>query len=180
MSEEWRAVVGWEGLYEVSDQGRVRSLPRVTLRFSKGRRQQIPFKGRILSPALCNGYPRVCLKSGAVESKRYVHDLVCRAFIGEPQAGQEVAHTDGGRTNPAANNLRWATRLENVHDKVIHGTQLWGEGMHNAKLTVGRVRFMRGSALTTRAIAKMFDVSETAISLARRGKTWTHVKMEAA
>jgi len=39
---------------------------------------------------------------------------------------------------------------------------------------------MRGSALTTRAIAKMFDVSETAISLARRGKTWTHVKMEAA
>lgn len=118
-SETWKPVVGYEGLYEVSDQGRVRSLDRVV---DRGRLGKSLRPGKILK--------------GSIDSKRYlyvslykdgrrnhrIHQLVSRAFIGIPQEGQEVRHRDGSRDNNVVENLEWGSRSENILDAVGHGT----------------------------------------------------------
>jgi hypothetical protein len=102
---EWRAVLGWEDRYEVSDAGQVRALRT----------------GRVLAANLRNGYPRVCLyRSGTDLAYRTVHVLVCEAFHGPRPEGLEVRHLDGVKTNVAASNLKWGTRLENIQDALAH------------------------------------------------------------
>lgn len=107
MTEQWRPVVGWEGLYEVSSEGRVRS-------FRRGA------NGRILRPGIAShGYPTVALGRGNTQS---VHVLVAAAFIGPCPEGQEVRHRDGKRSNPKAENLRYGTRSQNINDAIRSGS----------------------------------------------------------
>lgn len=107
MSEQWRPVVGWEGLYEVSSEGRVRS-------FRRGA------NGRVLRPGIAShGYPTVALGRGNTQS---VHVLVAAALLGPCPEGQEVRHRDGKRTNPRATNLRYGTRSDNINDAVRSGS----------------------------------------------------------
>ena len=82
--ERWLPVVGWEGLYEVSDLGRVRSLPRNTTR------------GRVLraNPA-ANGYRQATVFRQGHPKSVYVHHLVAEAFIGPRPEGLEIRHLDG-------------------------------------------------------------------------------------
>jgi hypothetical protein len=106
MNETWKSVVGHAG-YEVSDLGRVKSSLR---------------GGRILRPGIAsNGYPTVALGRGKT---RTIHSLVAEAFIGPRPDGQEVRHKDGNRRNPAALNLSYGTRTQNIYDAVAHGTWL--------------------------------------------------------
>lgn len=116
--EEWRPVVGYEGLYEVSDQGRVRSLPR-TLR--DGRR----LKGRVLKPGVSRPYGHLSV-SFSVDfniTQHSVHRLVLTAFVGKaPSPEQDNAlHWDGDPTNNTPGNLRWGTKKENAGDSMRHG-----------------------------------------------------------
>lgn len=102
----WKSVVGYEGLYEVSDFGRVRSLrgktPRV-LRVNK----------------TSNGYIHVGLvgRGGAKNRRRWlsVHRLVAEAFIGECPEGREVNHKDENKANNCVSNLEYVTRSENIN-----------------------------------------------------------------
>lgn len=127
MTEDWRPVVGFEGLYEVSNLGRVRSLDRVnsysrTCQYS-GRILNVKrkYKGRLLRPGTAsNGYMTVSLgRSNSV----CVHVLVLTAFAGPAPTGTECLHRDGTRTNNNAENLRWGTRSENILDAIRHGTR---------------------------------------------------------
>lgn len=136
MIEEWRAVVGFEGSYEVSDQGRVRSLDRVEIFervvWQTGERCVVSrrHRGTILIPEKVKGsnYLRVRLGN---DSKIYVHTIVLKAFKGPAPEGCECLHGDGDRTNNCDFNLRWGTRLENVHDAIRHGTaNFWGHRSH--------------------------------------------------
>lgn len=109
MKEIWKPVPGYEGLYEVSDQGRVRSFARSV-------------SGRLLKPGKAsNGYFTVCLGRG---KSRTLHSLVAEAFIGPKPIGQEVLHEDGTRTNNCVSNLRYGTRADNIRDAVKQGTWL--------------------------------------------------------
>ncbi len=119
-AERWRPVVDWEGLYEVSDHGRVRSLYRVIMR-SNGRPKTIP--ARILRPGIAgrsrdNGYPLVSLWRSGAGSSEHVHVLVARAFIGPRPAGLFVCHYDDVKTNNALSNLRYDTRAGNEADAI--------------------------------------------------------------
>ena len=117
MSEEWRDVVGYEGLYQVSDQGRVKSLERKVKHWRGGERIQ---KERILKPATAyNGYLLVPLYAGGKRKKLKVHRLVCQAFHDNPDNKPCVNHIDENKTNNAANNLEWCTYEENNN----HGTR---------------------------------------------------------
>lgn len=120
MSEEWRPVVGYEGYYEVSNLGRVRSLSRM-IHSASG---QSPYlmRGRIKKPSLAQGYPLVNLSVGGESRTHLVHRLVAIAFIGEGEPGTEVCHIDGDRANPVVHNLYWGTRAENLADSIAHGT----------------------------------------------------------
>lgn len=114
--ENWRAIPGYEGSYEVSDLGRVRSLDRI---ISSGHRR----RGLILKPIRHErGYPMVNLWRSNSQRMQLVHRLVLAAFIGPAPKGFESLHADGDATNAALSNLSWGTHSENEYDQVDHGT----------------------------------------------------------
>lgn len=116
-SERWLPVSGYEGSYEVSDLGRVRSLDRIT---DRGRK----WRGRVMSPApmRSNGYLIVSLWRDGSQRTTLVHRLVLSAFVGPAPDGAEGLHGDGDPENNKLTNLSWGTHSENEMDKVRHGT----------------------------------------------------------
>lgn len=121
MPETWRAVPGFEGFYEVSDLGCVRSLDRV-IRSSRGGGTQVA-RGRLLSPSIDgDGRRVVSLSRDGRRRVRRVYQLVMEAFVGPCPPGLEVCHGDGVRTNDVLSNLRYDTRGNNHRDQVRHGT----------------------------------------------------------
>ena len=116
MSDEvWRSVVGYEGWYEVSNEGNVRSVPRVA---RNGRR----FPGLPLAAqAHRDGHLRVPLYRNSEEKFFFVHRLVLAAFVGECPPGMQGCHNDGDSTNNRLSNLRWDTVSANARDRVRHG-----------------------------------------------------------
>jgi len=122
MNEEWRSVVGHEGLYEISDQGRVRSLERVV---PCGRHfKRIPTKIR----KLVTTGPYATLKLSAADGTEptvYVHELVLTAFVGPRPDGLIACHGPGGAYDNSVTNLRWDTPSENNYDSVRFGNHHW-------------------------------------------------------
>jgi hypothetical protein len=122
-TQVWKPIPGWEGLYEASDHGLIRSHDR-TVHDVLGRTRRV--KGRILTnrPHKTLGYVMVVLSRDGVYHREFAHRLVARAFLGKPEPGHEVRHLDGNRTNNHVSNLAWGTRAENVNDAVTHGTHV--------------------------------------------------------
>ena len=120
-AERWKPVNGYEGIYEVSSHGRVRSVDRTVTR-SDGRVHR--HKGKLLRTPLSagGGYPFVQLSNHGKTQVRTVHSLVAGAFIGTRPEGTEVCHNDGNPTNNHLDNLRYGTPSENELDKLRHGT----------------------------------------------------------
>ena len=165
MSETWRAVRGFEGFYEVSDLGRVRSVDRA---LECGRRP-----GRLLKPYRNNmGYFTIALWRDGRGAKFLVHRLVLIAFSESYPPDLHAAHNNGICTDNRLSNLRWATRAENMHDKIAHGTLARRERIGSAKLTAAQIVAIRTEAGTQRAIAARYGVDQSAISNIKRGKNW--------
>lgn len=117
VSEIWRPVVGYEGVYEVSSMGRVRSLERYIVERSGKRRR---WSGRMLTPRLAaKGYHLLTLQGGR---HRRLHQLVAEAFLGPCPPGCEVRHRNGDHTDSRLANLAYGTHSENVRDSIEHGT----------------------------------------------------------
>lgn len=118
--ERWLAVPGYEGLYQVSDQGDIRSLDRTVFHASWGSRL---IKGRILKPWLDpKGYLTVSLWKGGVEKRFGAHRVVLLAFVGPRPDGLEIRHLDGNPLNNSFENLAYGTHAENTLDRIRHQT----------------------------------------------------------
>jgi hypothetical protein len=119
-AEIWEPVPGFEGCYEVSSLGQVKSLSRVIRRFD-GTTYVVP--ERLLATATKGkNYPVVNLHGVGIRRVIRVHRLVAEVFLGpQPADGLEVCHNDGDRNNNAATNLRWDTRAANINDQKLHG-----------------------------------------------------------
>lgn len=115
-AEEWRSVKGYEGFYEVSDLGNVRSLARRHRTFDgvkilKGVKNITPTDNG-------NGYLIVSLNKDGIRKSRYVHRLVAEMFINKPVGKEYVNHIDYNRKNNTVENLEWCTQAENLeHSK---------------------------------------------------------------
>ena len=122
MVEQWKPVPGYDGLYEVSDHGNVRSLERITTD-TNGRRTRM-FRGKLLPGyVLPIGYRVFQLSShDKTKSLQYAHRLVLLAFRGPAPEQHEGCHEDGDSLNNRLDNLRWDTRSGNVQDSIRHGT----------------------------------------------------------
>lgn len=119
MIENWKPVVGYEDLYEVSDAGRVRSCPRVIHTY--GGRTYLR-KGRELAQtADKDGYRKVHLSKDGSACHRTVHSLVLEAFDSPRSPGFVCRHLDGNPTNNHISNLSWGTPSENHRDCYEYG-----------------------------------------------------------
>ena len=113
MEEIWKPIEGYEGLYEVSSYGRIKSLERY--RSNNGGIQLI--KERIMKPLDYNGYKNVLLWKNGSKKKEYVHRLVAKAFLSNPDNLKEVNHKDENPSNNMVENLEWCSHRYNMKIK---------------------------------------------------------------
>lgn len=119
----WKEINGYDGYYQVSNDGRVRSLTRDII-YKDGRKRQ--FIGTILKPRLTNGYKTVNLSTNKKQKTYQIHRLVANAFLIKPSYAQCVNHVDGNKLNNDVSNLEWCTyKHNNIHDRKI--------GLNNSK-----------------------------------------------
>jgi hypothetical protein len=118
--EEWRSVKGYEGSYQVSNLGRIRSVDRVSVnKFGWERR----LKGAILKQVVSqSGYYRVSLSCGNRIVNKTVHKLIAEAFIENIDNKSQVNHIDSNKLNNQINNLEWCTQSENTQHSVMSMT----------------------------------------------------------
>lgn len=117
MNEQWKDVPGYEGFYQVSNCGRVRSLNRTrTVKDAHGGLMVRADKGKILSPNNNgHGYLLVRLRKGENQKEnRYIHRLVAEVFCERPDGCPVVNHIDHNPQNNSADNLEWCTQKENI------------------------------------------------------------------
>lgn len=114
MNENWKPVPGLEEAYEVSDRGRVRSIPR-TVKYGR------TYRGKERVPYDDGGSLQVNLCWNGKRSQRKVHHLVLEAFVGPRPDGLECRHLNDDHTDNRLENLRWGTSSENKHDLVRNG-----------------------------------------------------------
>lgn len=172
MEDDWRAVTGYEGLYEVSRFGEVRSLPRQT--------PQAGIRGgRVLKQIINNyGYPVVNLCREGCPRMFLVHRLVLEAFAGPCPDGQEALHGQDGRAQASLSNLRWGTHVQNQgSDRQRDGTTGRGERCGVAKLTwdqVCRIRERVASGEKQVAVARDYDIDPSNVSYIVNRKSWAY------
>lgn len=141
IKEVWKDIAGYEDRYEVSNFGRVKSLP------NQRRKTEIILKQRPLSRKTKGGkvsamYVRLtdtCDAGKWRQKFRYVHHLVANEFIGKRPERLEVRHIDGDATNNKVDNLEYGTHMENMNDKRLHGTHNIGEQNPSAVLSETQV-----------------------------------------
>lgn len=176
--EEFRPIPGFEGFYECSLSGVVRSVGR-TVRHPTGSPKQWP--GRVLKQTRrsAGGYCMVSFSKHGKTTAHSVHRLVALTWVPNPDGLPHVAHLDGDSGNNDARNLAWVSPAENESHKVLHGTRPQGERVHNATLTeavVRQVRAMSEQGLRCHEIATALGLNYyTAWGIAR-GQSWRHVQ----
>lgn len=161
MIEEWRDIKGYEGLYQVSSEGRVKSLERKV----SHRDRERTIKERILKPGINRGgYLKINLYTDGKPKTLIVHRLVASAFVPNPDDKPEVNHVDEDKSNNRACNLEWVTAKENAN----HGTRNERIGKQVSQYTLG------GEFVKTWASAKeaqrMTGFYQSHISRAANGK----------
>ncbi len=176
--EIWKDVVGYEGRYQVSCRGRVKSLDRY-VDYKAGSRRKV--LGRILKAAyLPKGYQKFELWRENKGKGCYGHQLVCAAFIGQRPEGCECRHLNGDPADNRAENLVYGTPAENEADKVAHGRRQFGEKCYNTNLTNADAlrikRLASDGELSQREIGKMFGVTHRVVSNIKNARRWTHLE----
>jgi len=161
--EEWRKIEGYEGLYQVSNLGRVKSLMYGKEKILKGG----------INPY---GYHFVILNKYPIKKNMKVHRLVAKAFIPNSDNKPEVNHIDGNKLNNNIHNLEWNTRKENNSHALDTGlTDIKGEKHYKVKLTEEQVLDIRVSNLTKVELAKIYNVTHQNISAIINKKSWKHI-----
>ena len=144
--EEWKDVCGYEGLYQVSNLGRVRSLDR-RARTARGTRK---VNGHVLATAdNGRGYRYVTFSGGRKRENKYVHRMVAEAFVENPDNLPCVNHRDYDVTNNTPENLEWVTQGQNVRystSRMMHQKRPWRKSSTGEKYIYkrekgGKVRY---------------------------------------
>lgn len=160
MTEIWKDIIGYEGLYQISNQGNVKS----------------SHSGAIVKQQVMGGYKYVSLHKEKKLRTHRVHRLVAQAFIPNPESKPQINHINGIKTDNRADNLEWCTQSENMKHAYENGLQIANtEKANEAKrklndAQVAEIKRLLESGQSTRSIAKMFGVGKTLISNINRGK----------
>lgn len=156
MTEEWRRCPNSPYRnYEISSEGRVRRDGR-----------------ELVGYVTKDGYRSVLLSYAGISRRFRVNRLVCEAFHGPGPPAHHAAHLDGQLSNNRAANLAWKSAAANNADKRQHGTHQAGAAHPRVRLTPELVGNIKESALSSRAAAIAFGVSQSQIVRIRNGKRW--------
>ena len=158
--EQWLNVVGFEGLYEVSNHGQIRSFKTKQIK-----KQTFDAKTNRLYLGLWKDGKQKIVKP---------HTLVLEAFVGKRPNNMECCHNDGNALNNYLFNLRWDTAKNNHADKLKHGTSNTGERCNWAKLTQVQVDAIRQDDRLQRVIAEEYGVKQHTICRIKNGTRWKH------
>jgi len=171
--ERWKPVPGYEGLYDASDQGRIRSWHKIGLTCDSLRK----------SPKILSGYRdryiRVRLRKGRTANTLLVHRLVLETFVGPCPPGMECCHNNGNKHDNRVENLRWDTRSANMLDAVEHDEHNCGEKYGRSKLTDKQVleirRLYAMGDHTYKQLSEKFGTDRSNIGQIVRRVTWRHI-----
>lgn len=171
-TENWKPAVGLEGLYEVSDMGRVRSVARETASGTRG--------GMALKLQNFRGYSRAYMTNSGKSMNHFVHRLVAAAFIGPPPEGRyDINHKNGIKSDNCVANLEYCTKSENRKHAFVIGLQSnRGTSHSQAKLddeTVVNIRRRVAAGEKQSDVAKDLGISQSNVSYVANGKRWSHV-----
>ena len=176
--EYWTDIPDYEGYYQISNHGNVRSLDRETISPIKAKRKH---KGKVLTPFMnSTGYYYVTLSNSDSRKNKRVHCLVAKAFLSNPKNKRTVNHINGNKSDNSLCNLEWATDSENhTHAFKTGLKELCGVAKKDRKLTNTQVleirKLIEQGRLTQKQIGKMFNVYRTTISDIKLGKRFKNV-----
>ncbi len=165
-TEIWKDVVGYEGLYSVSDQGRVKS--------------HWYGNARILAQSTNkHGYLKLTLSNKEGMRNFTIHILVALSHTGTRPSGYDISHKDGCKTNNNASNLEYITHKENINKKHEHGTIARGETNGMSTLTAIKVCAMRllysTGKYTYTDMGNIFKIHKATANRAINNETWSHI-----
>lgn len=173
MTEEWRDIPGFEGFYQASNTGRIRSLDRIVTRMRRGFEQKYFKAGIVLkSTPTKRGYFRVLICIDPIRIHKTVHQLVALTFIPNPNNLKELNHKNGVKADNQPENLEWCTRRHNIQHAFDTGLNKGSQFGKCGKLHTRskRVLSIRDTAIIEHEsrymCAKYFGVHVRAISLA--------------
>lgn len=158
--ENWKPVVGYEGIYEVSDQGRIKRVR--------------PYNSTIAGHILLSrrnrcGYSQISLSKNSSAKTKTIHRAVAEAFIPNPENKREVNHRDGNKENNLLSNLEWVTSSENqLHSYNYLGKKVpTGSVRSDSKFTQQDVRRIRMASelITQQEIANIFKTGQSHINM---------------
>lgn len=174
--EAWKDIPGYEGLYQASTMGRVRSLDRMVYSHRyKGYMKRLP--GMILKTPHTKGYYLgVTLSKRNKVSRWLVHALVLLTFAGRKPNKWVCRHLDGDKLNNRLSNLTWGTYSENNQDKNLHGTNSEGEKRYNTNLKNKQVleiiKLFKTGNYYRAELARMYGTSPNVVELIIKRKSW--------
>jgi len=173
--ERWKEIPWTKGMYQVSNLGQIKSMPRQIVR-KNGIKLTIP--GKIMTPTIGNQYGHLYV-SIRVEGKHFyktVHKLVAEAFLGPCPKGKECLHGKGGKQDNRVSNIRYGTRKENHADMQKFGNPNYRGSPKLTEDDLKKISKHRKRGLSYRKIGKIMGYDNSTINRAHRGVTHKAMK----
>jgi hypothetical protein len=172
--ETWKDIIGYEGFYQISDQGRVKSLSRLVDNHSGFKKV---LKEKILIPSISKtGYFVVSFKKNNKRKTFKVHRLIAFAFIPAIKGKEYVNHINGIKLDNTIKNLEWCTIKENnLHAVANKLRNDIGVDNNNSKLKKEDVLFIRESKLKLKELSLKFGICESTVSKVRLIRTYKNI-----
>lgn len=166
--EKWRDIINYEGIYAVSDLGRIKSFGNY-----KSRKEKILKQNQ----GIINGYLRITLNINAKSRVYLIHRLVGIAFIPNPENKSQINHKNGIKYFNYKKNLEWNTCSENRRHAYKTGLKISLKGINHpsSKLTEKEVLEIRKSNLSQYKLAEIYNVDQTLIGSIKRKEIWKHI-----
>lgn len=176
-SEEiWKDIVGWEGLYQVSNLGRIKSLSRV-VKVVGHNHSEARISEKILKSVIRKlGYEMVTICKVNIHKHKQVHRVVAEVFIPNPDNKPNINHIDCNPLNNKVENLEWCTQKENREHAKKMGRVPWGQSHFKAKITQDDAIAIKNSAERTSILANQYGISMSSIGDIRKGRTWLNLQ----
>jgi hypothetical protein len=188
--EAWKDIIGFEGLYQISSLGRIKSCERL----ARARHGMIRIKEKILKLSVVKGYPYITLLKNGKRVGFSIHRLIATAFIERIEGKTHVNHINGIKSDNRIENLEWCTHAENMRHAIEKGLKcnirsdnyneilksgrfLPGSKNRSAKLCEKQVSEIKNSdrSITAVIIVKDYNISAGIVRRIRRGEIWKHI-----